>query len=378
MTPGIPPTVYPPQEWFDQLLARYETYHVPMLPSDISLLLGKEMTEHWNKMPERWRWRINPWPKDPEFIERIVRTRIADYAHHQSVAKARFSAARTASFARNDRIMSSRFRGATFTLTLAAAAAAARYMSRKLELPALGSPESGIIDPTIIIDDRMETGKGFTTVKSKHPATMRLIPGAGIAYSNALVIQFTPINEPVWREAHIIYTMPTPIRKYFQVSFMCRSIAFEGPAYLSAWTEWDWAGFRYWSGLMLEPQNTLYPFSLLSFPNHKRLTTTALGRSITMGYAPSSWAVDTETLEYDNVCIFGQLFNVKGVKVSERERTKGIGKAELHFQVWHPWKTPCRVDLDSVLLVEYGPYRDDLRAEEKRRSKVMPLETLPA
>jgi len=378
MTAQIPPTVYPPQEWFDELLARYETYQVPLMPEEISGVVGKEMTEQWNKMPEMWRWRSEGWPKEPEFIERIVRKRIGEWAHSESLAKARFGARRAQVFAQNERIMASRFRGATFILTLAAAAAASKYLAKQLELPALGSPEDGMIAPTYTIDDRMETGKGFTIVKSKHPARILLMAGAGVAYSKALVFDFPPTKAKDWREGHIFYTLPAPIRKYWQVAFQARAIGFEGPAYVAAWVEWDWSGFRYWAGFNVEPQQVLHPFTIYAHPAPKRITTQALGRSLTMGYAPSSWCVDTERLEYTDLCVCGQIINVKGMQVSEGDRQKGIGRAELHFQVWHPWKTPCRVDLDSVLVAEYGPYRDDLRVEEKRRSKVMPLEPVPA
>lgn len=370
---AVPPTIYPPQWWFDQLLARYENYSVPMLPSDISGLLGKQMTEQWNKMPEMWRWKPTGWPKDPKFIERAVRDRIADWAHAQKVAKVQWGAHKQRLYAHNERILSSRFRGATFILTLAAAAAAARYVMRKIEIPALEDPDLVYTKPTIIIDDLMETGKGFTITGTKHRPTILLVPGAGVAYSTALVMTFHKTEKTHWREGHIFYTLPAPIRKYVQVSFQARTIGVEGPAYLAAWLEWDWAGFRYWAGFNVEPQNVLYPFELLTHPRPTKIIAPVLGGSVTMAYTPSSFMVDTETLEYYYLMIFGQLIPVKGKKVWEDERTNGIGRTELHFQVWHPWRTYCRVDLDSVVVTEHGPYRDDLLTEDKRRSKVMPL-----
>lgn len=338
----------------------------------------------WNAMSTAWKVKIGGWGHDAKWIETAIRARCRDFLisqHSIEVARGIFRRAIPPAIKLSP--------WAYYTVKCAPITGLGAFTGFSLAAGALlyglywgglfGSPYGPPpefhewIDPTIMVNDNMDTGKEPELIPSHKSVRFQLIPGAGLAGSKALRITFQATSESGWRNARIRYRFPGPLRQFVLCGFNLRHLSPIPLVTAEFFVHYTSRRRRSWAGFNFNFREVKYPWTLVQPPPQHFFPIDPGRKPISEDYAPAWFEFDTENSEYTKLNTFGQIHNVKGEPILLDTYTKPQ-PGELNLLFWHPWAEELVLELDAVLLYEYGPYRNFLLRELRQRENDFPIE----
>lgn len=337
----------------------------------------KDVRAIWDAMSTKWKVKITGWGTDTKWIESAIRARCRDFLKSQhSIEHLRgIPAVAPPAWMYAQRVAAI----GTFEAFIGAALAITALVQSYYYAGLLGGhpygyePEAKVwIDPTIMVDDNMQTAKQPELIASDGTVHFQLVPGAGLAGSKALRITFDHTDENHWRSAHIRYRFPGPLRQFALAGFNLRRVTEISPLTAEFFLSYSWRRRRLWSGFNYSYLDPQIPWTLVQAIPQTQYETNNYGEGIPLNFSPSWWEFDTAHLEYTKLNTFGQLHNVKGQAILANSY-KAPFPGELNLILWHGWADKAVLDLDAVLLYEYGPYRAETERELHDRVKDLPI-----
>jgi len=331
----------------------------------------------WNMLPAKWKAREKGWGKDIAEIEFNLRMRCRQYLEtHKAIRYLE---------AKEGRWLPQAYYVTRVTPISAVGAAAAFATGMAALMTAyywsgiLGNEPYGPvtlpkpwIDPTLLVNDNMESGKGPELIASDPSVKFSLARGQGLAGSNALRIEFSAIPQTTGRLAIIKYLFPGPTRQFLVSAFSMRHERGNLPHAMTFRTDYSWDRKLIRSGFYFTSTYPQQPWRIMSREPKDRMSPRENIRSVPSEFFPSWCEVDSDKLEYTKLNAFNHLYNVKGIKPYVDSLLKPR-PGEFVISILQPFHMDCTMLLDAVILYEYGPILYDFEAELHRRIKDWPL-----
>lgn len=338
----------------------------------------------WNNMPTGWKVKLRGWGHDPKWIEQAIRARCRDF-----MISARYAEKAATQYLRKIPTTIKVSPWAYYTIKASAMTAGAAATGLLAAIGALtyafywgglfGDPYETTyeprkwIDPTIMLNDNWQTGKIAELIPSDETVKFSLAHGSGLAGSNALRVTFLPTSKDEWRFAQIRYRFPGPLRQKVLCGFNLRNIT-DIPLIAAQFSmSFTWAEFIYHTGFGFNSSDFEFPWYIIQNVPQTRFRSDRDHRLISSIYSPSWWEIDLLNTEYSQLNTFGQLQPVTRARPF-RSPAKEPLPGEFNIILQHAWAEQLVIELDAALIYEYGPYRDNIRAELNKRETDSPIE----